>query len=109
MIYIERCRWFCDIYLDSWAWFIVLGVPTASAKTKEQSKATHQWRSRDLEAAILTPAKDNQQLEDSIIDSKAFLFRKDSIEPREVSNKFYNYGRVTPIEISTLRAFNPIE
>jgi hypothetical protein len=31
-----------------------LCIATASAKTKERSKAKHQWESRDLEAAILT-------------------------------------------------------
>lgn len=55
------------------------------------------------------PAKDNQQLEDSITDFEAFLLGKDSFEPREVRDKFYSYGRATPIKISTLRAFNPIE
>jgi hypothetical protein len=36
-------------------WFICrLCIATASAKTKERSKAKHQWKSRDLEAAILT-------------------------------------------------------
>ena len=34
---------------------------------------------------------------------------EDSFEPREVRDEFYSYGRATPIEISTLRAFNPIE
>jgi hypothetical protein len=44
----------CAIYLDSCAWFSVLCIATASAKTKERSKAKHQCQSRDLEAAILT-------------------------------------------------------
>jgi hypothetical protein len=43
-----------------------LYLATASAKTKERSKAKHQWRSRDLEAAILTLAmvtKEPEELE----------------------------------------------
>jgi hypothetical protein len=42
MIHIERVDGsVCSIYLDSYAWFSMLWIATASAKTKEQSKAKH--------------------------------------------------------------------
>ena len=46
----------CVSYLD----LSGCAFPTACAKTKERSKAKYQWKSRDLEAGILTSRREKK-------------------------------------------------
>ena len=47
--------------------------------------------------------------EDKISDFEAYLLGKDISESYQTRDEFYSYGRATPKEISSLKAFNPIE
>ena len=46
---------------------------------------------------------------DKVSNFEAYLLGKDAPELYQTRDEFYNYGRATPKEISSLQAFNSIE